>query len=99
MADPKIRGLRAAEEIVEICQALQVPREKMHLLVDVVYNRTPSDDIAQEYGGAMITLLVLAWCTGHKLEVCLETELLRVLAMPPEQFQKRNLDKIELGLD
>jgi hypothetical protein len=97
MTDPKIRGLRAAEEMVELCQALEVDPDKLHALIDIVYSRPPGD-VRKEFGGVMVTTMVLAWNQHMSLEQCLQDEMLRVLSKDAAHFAKRNAEKIQLGL-
>lgn len=92
-----LRSLRAAEEAVELAQSWKVPREKMHLLVDTIYDRPPGNP-EQELGGAALTLVVMAAIYRRPLDHFVEQELRRVLAKPAEHFTKRNQEKLDLGL-
>jgi NTP pyrophosphatase (non-canonical NTP hydrolase) len=97
MRDSKVRGLRAAEEMIELCQVLEVDSSKLHNLIDVVYSR-PVGDVYKELGGVMLTTMVLAHGLFINLEECTEDELLRVLEKSPDYFKQRNQQKIDLGL-
>ena len=97
MHDFQIRGLRFAEEAVELAQCAQVPKETMHLLIETVYSR-PRGEVRQEIGGSLVTLSVLCELLGYDMEQCFENEVRRVLSKSPEHFAKRNQDKIHLGL-
>lgn len=58
------RALRATEEMIEAAQSAQVTREKMHALVDQVYNKPVEPMIAKEIGASMFCLLALAQAYG-----------------------------------
>lgn len=60
---PHERARRFLEEALELAQAQGVSAEEMHALVDYVMAR-PVGDEAQEVGGSMITLLLLAEIRG-----------------------------------
>ena len=99
------RALRILEEAVELCQAVGVPSEKVHLCAATVYKR-PKGDPLQEIGGVLLTTNIL--CASGMMGVAgdavepddlLEKELARVLSKPPEHFAKRNQEKIDGGLD
>lgn len=92
-----IRALRCAEEAIELAQAYEIPKQKMHELVEIVYGR-PVGLPQQELGGVAMTATVLAAAQGSGLDWFFERELRRVLAKPAEHFAKRNQDKIDLGL-
>ena len=92
-----LRSLRIAEEAVELTQAYDIPREKMHALVDMVYSR-PKGRADQELGGVLLTATVLAASKGADPEQFFLVELARVLAKPPAEFAKRNQEKIDLGM-
>jgi hypothetical protein len=95
--DKKVRGLRFAEEAVELAQAVGVDKAQVLKMVENVYGKAPGDE-HQELGGVMMTLAVLGHRLGWDLDKCFEIELLRVLAKPPEHFTLRNQAKIDLGL-
>jgi hypothetical protein len=95
--DRPIRSLRLAEEVIELAQAYQVPKEKLLLLVETVYSRPPGDPY-QELGGVMMTATVLAASEGNDPDYYLEAELRRVLSKPDKWFAERNQEKLDLGL-
>lgn len=97
MRDPRVRALRLAEEVVELAQALNVPRAQMVKLVEVVYSR-PAGQPYQELGGVQVCLAVLAAAIGADPDAALEAEVRRVLAKPPDHFASRNQQKIDAGL-
>ena len=98
MHNRKVRGLRFAEEAIELAQALDVPQDVMTKLVATVYSRPPGDAY-QEVGGSMVTLGCLCRTMGVDPEHALLWEINRVLAKDPLHFAKRNQDKIDLELD
>lgn len=57
--DPVERGARFIEEALELIQATGITREHAHAMVDYVYDR-PVGKVADEVGGAGITLMALA---------------------------------------
>ena len=75
--DKMERADRFLEEALELLQSLGYPRERIAELVDYVYGR-PAGDPAQEMGGTMLTLALLAGANGLDAEVCAEVELERV---------------------
>ena len=56
--DPKIRAYRALEELLELCQVLEITPEKCHELVDYTYGR-PVGELDQELGGVAFTTTAL----------------------------------------
>lgn len=93
----RVRSLRVAEEAVELVQAVGLPKEKLHELIDVVYARPPGK-FEDEIAGVLMTVNVL--CAARQLDPdqLFEKELRRVLDKPAEHFTKRNQEKIDLGL-
>ena len=73
----KERALRLSEEALELAQALEVPAETLHKLVDYVYSR-PVGEVAQELGGCAVTLLAASTAAGVNLAEALTTELDRI---------------------
>jgi hypothetical protein len=76
------RALRYAEESVELVQSCDISREKMHEVVDYVYNR-PKGEFEQEVGGALTTMAVL--CESRKKDMieCGFNELSRIWTKIP----------------
>lgn len=97
MRDRRVRALRLAEEVVELAQALGVPREQVAGLVEVVYGRPPGTPY-QELGGVQLCLLALIRVMAEDPDEALLTEVRRVLAKSPEHFAARNQEKLDLGL-
>jgi NTP pyrophosphatase (non-canonical NTP hydrolase) len=102
VGDKKVRAMRLLEEAVELAQALDVPREKLDKVLDVVYSR-PKGVPEQELGGVAMTFAVICRTFGTELEWELERELDRELDRVRWQsllkhFTKRNQEKLDLGL-
>jgi len=98
MSNRPLRGLRFAEEAIELAQACGVPEEKMLRLVKQVYLKPPGE-LLQEVGGSMVTLSVLCDTLGIDLEEAFQIEVRRCLAKDPAHFGKRNQHKLDAGLD
>ena len=98
MMNVPVRALRAAEEVIELAQAVGVPETKMALLVKTVYAR-PGGMAYQEVGGSMVTLMILCRALGIDPEEAFVLELRRCLSKSPESFERRNQEKSDLGLD
>jgi NTP pyrophosphatase (non-canonical NTP hydrolase) len=97
MTNPKVRALRFLEEAAELAQACGVDEEKALACIEIVYGR-PIGSPQQELGGCMVTLSVLSLSLTMDLESCFEREIRRCLSKTPEEFAKRNQDKLDLGL-
>jgi hypothetical protein len=97
MSNPAIRALRCGEEAVELMQCYGISREVMHKLVDTVCDR-PFGDPVQEIGGVLLTTSVLCQGLGTTIEDMFEMELRRCLSKSTDHFEKRNDEKIKLGL-
>lgn len=96
VTDTRVRGLRCAEEAIELAQVCEVPAEQLHKLIDYVYAR-PKGIMQQELGGVALTLMVCCGNSGNNIEDVAFNELRRILDKDPEAFAKRNVDKIKEG--
>lgn len=83
------RGLRLAEEAIETAQAAGCDRDKLHALIDYIYER-PVGELDQELGGLGVTALALAAAAGLDADECERTEVERVLSLPLDHFRRRN---------
>lgn len=95
--NPVERGLRLVEEALEVGQSSSVPKERVLALVERVYSR-PVGDLAQEIGGTGMTLDALAELAGIDAQVEITKELIRVLALPKDLWQKKHAEKVEAGV-
>lgn len=98
MTNVRIRSLRTTEEVIELGQALGVPKDIVHKLVSVVYSK-PAGDVRQEIGGSLVTLMCLCESIGVDPEQAFSIEIRRCLSKDPTHFARRNQDKINMGLD
>lgn len=90
------RAMRVAEEAIELAQAAQVDKETIYRIVDAVYAK-PRGNLDQEIGGVMLTLAIFSNSAYVDPNISFETELCRVLRMPPEHFAARNQSKVKAG--
>lgn len=67
------RCCRFLEESLELVQALDLPKEKAHALVEYVYGR-PKGEKNQEAGGTLITLCALAFAADINLSKAADEE-------------------------
>jgi hypothetical protein len=87
------RALRAAEEVIELAQACNVPAETLHRLVDYVFSR-PAGKAYQEIGGSMVTLYAAAEALKLDADVCLVMECERIETPEViERCRRRQLEK------
>ena len=97
MYDKQARALRLLEEAIELCQAVEVPKDQAARCVDIVYSR-PSGTIGQELGGVLVCAHAFAFGQGYDIDAIMEKEVLRCLSKNPEHFASRNEEKIKQGL-
>ncbi len=71
------RGDRLLEEVLELLQSGEYPKERVVALLDYVWSR-PKGEPVQEVGGVMVTLA--AYCLAHGIDMhdAAETELARI---------------------
>lgn len=96
---PKIRTLRALEEMMELAQAEGVTTEECDILKFQVWNKPPGDP-KQEVGGVMVCMAGYAATKGLLLEECFWDEYERIIT--PEIIEKvryRNLQGDKIGFD
>jgi hypothetical protein len=97
MDHPAERGARVQEEANELGQAMGVPRETAHKIVEYVYDR-PAGDAKQELGGVGLCLLIAAESIEECADAAERQELNRVLGKPPEHFKARHDAKAAHGI-
>jgi hypothetical protein len=96
---PKIRALRALEEMMELAQAENISSTEVTIIRDQVYNKPPGDPI-QEVCGVMVTMAGYAMTKGIVLERCFWMEFERM--MDPaiiEKVRHRNLEGDKIGFN
>lgn len=103
MTDKPMRALRLAEKCIEYAQTTDLPKDQLHKVVDTVYSR-PVGNPLRELGGVMVCAAVCVKNESTLLgattfEYAFDMEVRRILAKSPEDFAKRNEDKIAMGLD
>ena len=76
-ADRLERGDRLLEEVLELLQSGDYPRERIAALTDYVFDR-PQGEINQEVGGVMVTLAAYCLAFGLNMHAAGETELARI---------------------
>lgn len=94
---PFERIRRFVEEALELAQALDLPREDAHKLVDFVYDR-PKGEVHQEVGGVSFSLLALCEHLGlsaHSEEI---REHLRVLTLDRDKLRAKQMAKKAHGV-
>lgn len=94
MKDPIVRAARFLEEAIELAQAVGLPKDHAQRVLDYVYAREPGN-VAQELGGVSNTQYSLADALGLSVAQCEQVELERCWRSNPEDFARRNLEKIE----
>lgn len=71
------RSARLVEEAVEVAQALKLPKDVAHRIVDHVYSR-PVGDVPQEVAGVFLTILSLSTAAGVDLTDAFHKEWHRI---------------------
>ena len=89
------RGLRVAEEAIELGQAMGVDAADLHRLVDYVYSR-PVGTPGQEIAGTMVTLYAAAAAVGVNADAAYEAEVARIHTPEIEdKVRRRQAEKRE----
>jgi NTP pyrophosphatase (non-canonical NTP hydrolase) len=97
MTDTTIRGLRMVEEAIEVGHALRLDRQKLHEIVDMVYEKE-AGDLYFELGDLLITISALASNRKFDIDQLIEFNVLRWLNKNPKEMAERNRIKEERGL-
>lgn len=96
---PKVRAIRLLEEVIELCQAEDMSREEIAIVVDQVMSK-PKGDPRSEFGGVMTTVMAYAWSRNYDPEERFWDEFGRI--MQPEIIERvrtRNLGGDKIGID
>lgn len=97
--NPKIRALRALEEMMELSQAENVTEEEVLIILRQVYDK-PKGDPHQELGGVMTCLAAYGATSGLDMEECFLAEYMRICdPVVMEKVRKRNLEGDKIGFD
>lgn len=91
------RVLRHLEEVIELAQAEDVPKEVLQKIIDYVYGK-PKGEPFQEVGGIGTTLLAYCQAKGFSADTAEETEWLRCSKIDPEYFRSRHNRKAAAGI-
>lgn len=87
------RGLRLIEEAVELGQALGIPIEQQHAVIDYVYSR-PSGLPVKELGGVLVTIGAVGNALGVSLDEIFDYEMKRIdTPEVMERCRKRQSEK------
>lgn len=78
LRDKPERACRLLEEALETAQAVGMPKEQALALVEYVYSRPASENVAQELGGTLTTLTALATACEVDLMEAVNTEFTRM---------------------
>lgn len=95
--NPVERGMRVAEEAVELAQAMGAQREEMHALVEFIFAKPPGD-IVREVGQVALTLDAAAEIFGINAQAEGWNELRRVLKLDPAKLRERHAKKVAAGV-
>lgn len=83
------RTLRIVEEAVELAQADDCPKEKLHAIIERAYGR-PKDTAFKEMGGLLVTVYSRCGLDGWEPEAVLAAEVDRVLSKPREHWAAKH---------
>ena len=94
---PRERAARFLEEAVEAAQAAGLPKDEAGRIVGRVFER-PAGDVAQEIGGAGMTLEALAESLGVERETATNAEWCRVQTLDDDDLNARHAAKAAAGI-
>lgn len=90
------RGLRVAEEAIELAQAFGTPKDAISAMIDRVYRKEPGLP-ARELAQTLITVFAAAYAARVDLDEAFDEEWDRILDCPPGYFADRMRRKVENG--
>jgi hypothetical protein len=96
LTNVQTRIARFMEEAIELAQAEDFPKERLHALVEFVYDRAKGVPF-QEVGGVSTTLLSYCASVGIDADDAEDIELRRVQLLDPERFRRRQAEKDAIG--
>ncbi len=91
------RAARFLEEAVELIQCEGLARDTAERILARVYGREKGS-LNKEIGQAMATLEMLAENIGISADAECEREFTRVRGIPKDEWQRRHLAKIKIGI-
>ena len=94
--DPVERAARLIEEVAELGQSLDVPKEVVLRIVERAYSR-PVGQPWQEMGGTLVCVVSLCHRLGLDPESVLYDELARITGKSKEEWQKKHGEKVADG--
>lgn len=97
LADRKERISRLLEEVFELAQAEDYPREYVARILRHVYDK-PKGNPEQEIGGVGVTLLAYAQAVGLDADQAEELEVQRIESKTIDHFRKRHQIKADAGI-
>lgn len=95
VSNRKVRVIRLLEEVAEAAQSIDVDRETINQVLDIVYSR-PKGEFSQEMGGIAMTFAVLCETSNYQIPDLLMVEFNRVVSKPIKLFSDRNLEKVQV---
>lgn len=96
--DPRERATRVLEEALELAHAEGVPTSVALRLVERTFARPRSPITALEIAQVAVTLEAAACNLGLDVDTLADAEYLRVTGIDPEEWRRRHLAKVNLGV-
>lgn len=91
------RSLRYLEESIELVQSIGLSKEQAQKILNRVYDRPVNPYVADEIGGSMFTLMVLAATLNFDPMICCD-EALTYFCKNAEKIQENHHKKLEEGV-
>lgn len=89
----KERALRLVEEAVEFAQAIDIPHDKILLVIEQVYIKEKGEP-KQEISQVLLSALIAAGSVGLNATDGVIEELQRINTLPDSHFRSRNSKKV-----
>lgn len=96
MAAPDRRAIRLCEETFEVAQAIGLPKDQVHALLDYVYAK-PVGDIKTELGDVGICLMALASSLNLNMDMVERIRVEEILTKDPAIYTARMETKKKAG--
>lgn len=87
--NPVERTLRIVEEAVELAQADDCPKDKLHAIIERAYSR-PKDEVYKEMGGLLATVYARCGLEGWDPDMVLSAEVTRILSKPRKHWADKH---------